>query len=177
MSLRHPPQMTKTGFLPHLSLILRKPEPLGAELQVIACPQLGMGLGLEAQEGRDPMRSASPQRLGSAAACVHRLVEMMKGHDEDGNNERCLALGNSWFGSHDCIMSLKRSLGQACSGKLHFTPLRLSSNTPSSFVAGGYSCSQGGPLQGSKEGFGRGDETLASWLSGCSHDHWQGRQQ
>jgi hypothetical protein len=36
------PQTTKTGGLPHLSFILRKPEPLGTEFKVIACAVTGM---------------------------------------------------------------------------------------------------------------------------------------
>jgi hypothetical protein len=35
------PQTTKTGGLPHLSFILRKPEPLGTEFKTIACTKTG----------------------------------------------------------------------------------------------------------------------------------------
>ena len=35
------PQTTKTGGLPHLSFILRKPEPLGTEFKTIACAVTG----------------------------------------------------------------------------------------------------------------------------------------
>ena len=35
------PQTTKTGGLPHLSFILRKPEPLGTEFKCICCPVTG----------------------------------------------------------------------------------------------------------------------------------------
>jgi hypothetical protein len=36
------PRTSKTGGLPHLSFILRKPEPLGTELKTIACAETGM---------------------------------------------------------------------------------------------------------------------------------------
>ena len=35
------PQSTKTGGLPHLSFILRKPEPLGTEFKCICCSETG----------------------------------------------------------------------------------------------------------------------------------------
>jgi len=47
------PQTRATGNLPHLSFILRKPESLGTELKVIACPLTGIILFLEIQKGRE----------------------------------------------------------------------------------------------------------------------------
>jgi hypothetical protein len=35
------PRTSKTGGLPHLSFILRKPEPLGTEFKTIACAVTG----------------------------------------------------------------------------------------------------------------------------------------
>lgn len=70
------PQTTKTGGLPNISFIIRKPEPLGTEFKVMACPELKMFLGLELQEGKDPMRNKHPQSLGSTAACTHHLTDM-----------------------------------------------------------------------------------------------------
>jgi hypothetical protein len=35
------PRTSKAGVLPHLSFILRKPEPLGTEFKVIACTVTG----------------------------------------------------------------------------------------------------------------------------------------
>ena len=35
------PQSTKTGGLPHLSFILRKPEPLGTEFKCVCCSETG----------------------------------------------------------------------------------------------------------------------------------------
>lgn len=112
MSAWHP-QTTKTGRLPHISFIIRKPEPLGTEFKVIASPALNVGLAIELQEGKEPMQQKNPQNLGSTAACMHRLVEMTRGLNEDGNGfERCIILGDSWFGSYDCVVDGKRKLGQ-----------------------------------------------------------------
>ena len=90
------PQTTKKGGLPHLSFILRKPEPLGMEFKVAASALLDMVLAIEIQEGRDAMRAKNPTHLGSTAACTHHLVDMTKSLDIDGNEERCLILGDSW---------------------------------------------------------------------------------
>jgi hypothetical protein len=40
------PRTSKTGGLPHLSFILRKPEPLGTEFKTIACAATGKFLRL-----------------------------------------------------------------------------------------------------------------------------------
>jgi len=52
MSAFHP-QTWVTGNLPHLSFILRKPENLGTEFKVMACPITGIILFLEIQKGRE----------------------------------------------------------------------------------------------------------------------------
>ena len=41
------PQTTKTGNLPHLSYVLRKPKPLGTEFKVAACPVTGLLISIE----------------------------------------------------------------------------------------------------------------------------------
>ena len=47
------PQTRATGNLPHLSFILRKPENLGTEFKVVACPVTGIILYLEIQKGHE----------------------------------------------------------------------------------------------------------------------------
>ena len=46
--------MTK-GKLPHLSYILRKPEPLGAEFNTVTCSSTGALLLIEVQRGKEGM--------------------------------------------------------------------------------------------------------------------------
>ncbi len=53
------PRMTKTGGLPHLVYIFRKPEPFGIELKVVCDPPTGCVIGVEIQEGKDLMRDVS----------------------------------------------------------------------------------------------------------------------
>jgi Transposase IS4 len=50
------PQTTKTGNLPNLSYVERKPEDLGTEMKVVACSTMGLCLYLEIQEGKMAMR-------------------------------------------------------------------------------------------------------------------------
>jgi len=70
------PQSRATGNLPHLSFIMQKPESLGTEFKVAACPITGIMLFLEIQKGHEKMREALySNQCGVTAACVLRLVE------------------------------------------------------------------------------------------------------
>ena len=98
---------TKTGGLPNLSFVARKPEPLGTELKNLVDGMTGAMLWLEIQEGKDRMRQRDySQDLGGTAACVMRDVTdaaHFKHHPdmniEDNNDTPYLFLGDSWFGS------------------------------------------------------------------------------
>ena len=70
------PQTLKTGNLPHLSCIMRKPEPLGTEFKVCADTVTHVILHLEIQKGRIPMQDEKYARSKKATtACVLRLAE------------------------------------------------------------------------------------------------------
>ncbi len=56
------PRTRKTGNLPNISFIIRKPKPLGTEFKCAGCPETGMMLGLEVQEGRTRMAKVSLTR-------------------------------------------------------------------------------------------------------------------
>jgi hypothetical protein len=79
------PQTSKTGNLPHLSFILRKPKPLGTkfkrrEFKNMVCGATRMMLALEIQEGKFPMREKEHcQWLGATTACTTWLMEMVAG--------------------------------------------------------------------------------------------------
>ena len=45
----------KTGNLPNISYIIRKPRPLGTKFKCAGCPETGVILGLEVQEGKERM--------------------------------------------------------------------------------------------------------------------------
>jgi len=78
------PQTCSTGNLPHLLYIMRKPEDLGMEFKIVACPMTGILLHLEIQKGHDAMRQAAySAELGGTAGCVVRLVEKSKRENND----------------------------------------------------------------------------------------------
>jgi len=66
---------TKTVRLPHLSFIVRKPEPLGTEFKNLVDGVTGTMLWLEIQEGKERIKKKQFQNMGSTAACVMRGVK------------------------------------------------------------------------------------------------------
>jgi len=70
------PRTTERSILPHLSFILRKPEPFGIELKATCCSVAGVLLFLEIQRGKEAMGEAKySHEIGGTAACTARLVE------------------------------------------------------------------------------------------------------
>jgi hypothetical protein len=68
------PRTTKTGGLPHLSFIKRKPKPLGTEFKNQCDGIHGVMLFLEVQEGKVAMRrKRHAGRLGVNSACAMRV--------------------------------------------------------------------------------------------------------
>ena len=63
---------TKTGTLPNISFIKRKPEPLGTEFKNIVDGISGNMVWLEIQEGKDRMKDKEYHNLGSTIACSLR---------------------------------------------------------------------------------------------------------
>ena len=65
------PQTTKTGDLPHLTNIKRKPEPLGVEFKAVADSTTSITILLELQRGKEGMANAEfTDTCGKAtAAC------------------------------------------------------------------------------------------------------------
>ncbi len=53
------PRTLKTGNLPHISYLIRKPQPLGTEFKCAACTVTGCMLALECQEGKECMKTVS----------------------------------------------------------------------------------------------------------------------
>ena len=69
------PQTTKTGGLPNLSFIKRKPKPLGIELKDVADGRHGLVLWMEIQEGKTRMKNKTHvKELGANAACAMRAA-------------------------------------------------------------------------------------------------------
>ena len=102
------PRTTKTGGLPHISWIQRKPEPLGTEFKTVACSKTGMMLHLEIQEGKDAMgKKEYSSEFGGTAACTFRLVDSSKHAGEKWKSRKEAKAddkpeffkGDSWFTS------------------------------------------------------------------------------
>ena len=76
MMAAYRPRKTKTGGLPNLTSIPRKPEPLGTEYKCVACSRTNVTLYLELQRGKEGMKGTKYHRhLGATAACSVRLSE------------------------------------------------------------------------------------------------------
>lgn len=70
------PRKTKTGGLPNITFILRKPEPLGTEYKCSTCSSCNVMLYIEIQRGKEEMKKQKYNRdLGATAACTLRLAE------------------------------------------------------------------------------------------------------
>jgi hypothetical protein len=108
------PRTTASADCPHLSYILRKPEPLGVELKVVSCGMTGIMLHLEIQKGKGPMADTKyTSEYGASAACTLRGAAGTKG---SGRAQSVLervtetVYGDSWFSSVRTCTALSREL-------------------------------------------------------------------
>ena len=70
------PRKTKTGGLPNITFIFRKPEPLGTEFKCSTCAACNVMLFMELQRGKDEMKKQKYNNdLGATAGCTLRLTE------------------------------------------------------------------------------------------------------
>ena len=93
---------TTKGNLPHLSDILRNPEPLGTEFKTVACSFTGALILIEVQRGKEGIKHIKYQKdLGATAACTKRITEATKGIGQKyikWGTKNCF-LFDSWFAS------------------------------------------------------------------------------
>jgi len=74
--------LTYSGNLPHLSYILRKPEPLGTEFKNVCCSKTGVLLFLEVQKGKDVMANAEfTNQMSKMSALTTRMMKYSKPHE------------------------------------------------------------------------------------------------
>ena len=88
---------TKSGGLPNLSYIKRKPEPLGTEFKVATDGLSGMMAWLEIQEGKERM----PKKdffieLGATAGCVMRGVKNGEKYESESDNNESTKKTFGW---------------------------------------------------------------------------------
>ena len=104
------PQTAKTGNLPNISFILRKPKNLGTELKTIATKGCnGAMIHAEIQEGKTWMKEKKYFRpYGATVACVLRMVEATKDCGQKGNSQITnLFYGDSWFAGLKTAVAVK----------------------------------------------------------------------
>ena len=96
------PQTTKTGNLPNISYIMRKPEPLGTELKTVASVESnGPMIYAEIQEGKLGMRNKPFfNSYGATCACTLRLAKgTLDAGQKTDPSTRNLFFDDSWFAS------------------------------------------------------------------------------
>ena len=107
------PQTEKTGNLPNISYIMRKPEDLGTELKGVASTSCnGPMLHLEVQEGKEPMKKKIfCSTYGTTCSCTLRMAQATQ---NNGNKPdplvRNLYYGDSWFASLRTAAAVRNEL-------------------------------------------------------------------
>ena len=94
-------------FLTCVTVILRKPRPVGHELKTVCCALTCICINAEVQEGKEFMATKSYRALFPAAvACTMRLCEPWM-------NTHRIVIADSWFGSVATAVALL-SIGLYC---------------------------------------------------------------
>jgi hypothetical protein len=95
------PQTLRTCNLPHLSSVLRKPEPLGSEFKCVADSVTNIMLHIELQKGKEAMKAekyASSKK--ATCACVLRMGESTsRRHNIDVDKKPCGAPTETFMGN------------------------------------------------------------------------------
>jgi hypothetical protein len=97
------PRTTKRGGLPHLSFIMRKPEPFGTEFKNTCCGRTGVMMALEVQRSKKNTPSLMYNKLlGVTTGVCLRLLE----HSDPKDGVKECIKGDAWFGSVRAAASL-----------------------------------------------------------------------
>lgn len=89
------------GGAPHLTLIPRKPTPLGIMFKTVCCGSTGVLLNAELQECAEDMHKKEYYaKWGSTTACTLRLVKPYF-------SLKKIVVADSWFGSTKCLYALR----------------------------------------------------------------------
>ena len=93
---------TAKGYLPHVSYIFCKPEPLGAYFNTVVCSFTGSLILIEIQRGNEVIDNIKEHMyIGATSACKNIMMEATKGigqRDMKVATRYCFLFG-SWFSS------------------------------------------------------------------------------
>jgi len=106
------------GGIPHLSLVERKPIPLGTELKCVCEGTFGIAMFLEIQTGKITMaRKKWCRQYKATTACTVRLLDKMILAEDRQRKKRCV-FGDSWFASVETALALRKELGMEFTGPI-----------------------------------------------------------
>lgn len=110
------PRIMKTGNLPHLSFVSRKPEDLGTEMKTATCPVLHIMEYIELVRGRKDAHGREfideANKRVATACCMRTANEYWQRNNDDGDEDATddIFIGDSWFGSVPTAIALKKKL-------------------------------------------------------------------
>ena len=104
----------RSGSIPHLSYVPRKPEPFGLEIKNACCADSNVMLCMELQEGKIRMaRKRHCREFQATTACTLRLTKGACGSEKGQDEAECVkrvCTGDSWFASVATAVALKNEL-------------------------------------------------------------------
>ena len=116
------PQTTKTGNIPHLSYIIRKPEPLGTEFKNVVDTKSGICTNIRLCRKKTDKAGDNPYEHITHLKTAQATLHLMKGTKRDGSMDYGsyitnfgatpdTYLGDAWFASVDLAYHAKHNLG------------------------------------------------------------------
>jgi hypothetical protein len=100
------------GGIPHLSLVERKPIPLGTELKCVCEGTFGLCMHLEIQTGKISMaRKKWCRQYKATTACTVRLLDNMQVRATNIEGKKRCVFADSWFASVETALAVRTELG------------------------------------------------------------------
>ncbi len=105
------PCTTCTGNLPHLSMIARKPEPLGTKFKTTVDCLTHIMLCIKLQKGKVAMADSKySTKMLKTAACTCRLSKDCIREANVSKSVKDVFLGNSWFSSLPACINVSKNI-------------------------------------------------------------------
>ena len=107
------------GGIPHLSLVERKPIPLGTELKCVCEGSFGICCFLEIQTGKISMaRKKWCRQYKATTACTVRLLDKMQVKEYPNSQLKRCVFADSWFASVETALAVRKELGLEFTGPI-----------------------------------------------------------